>query len=148
MVKPPAVYTAGLLRGLRRGVDTTAWTWLSGMTGQRLFHPPNVAGWDDDRWLDTATFRGRWSVANYALSPYTASEKAGRTVPNDADAIVAGALKLLGSPTVRPATRAALTAFARASLRNATGWKARSYPPLVANAVRQLLAVSPDLMTC
>ena len=30
----------------------------------------------------------------------------------------------------------------------ATGWKAESYPPLVANAVRQLLAVSPDLQTC
>ena len=27
--------------------------------GQRLFYPPNVAGWDDERWLDTATFRGR-----------------------------------------------------------------------------------------
>ena len=26
--------------------------------GQRLFHPPNVAGWDDDRWLDTSTLRG------------------------------------------------------------------------------------------
>jgi len=26
MVKPPVVYTAGLLRGLQRGVDTTAWS--------------------------------------------------------------------------------------------------------------------------
>jgi uncharacterized protein (DUF1800 family) len=148
MVKPPIVYTAGLLRGLRRGVDTTAWTWLGEMAGQRLFHPPNVAGWEDDRWLNTASFRGRWAVANHALSAYTASEKKGRTVPNDPEAIVAGAIKLLGSPTIRPATRAALTRFARASLKNANGWKERSYPPLVANAVRQLLAVSPDLMTC
>jgi uncharacterized protein (DUF1800 family) len=148
MVKPPVVYTAGLLRGLGRGVDTQAWVWLADGAGQRLFFPPNVAGWEDDRWLDTATFRGRWDVANHALSAYTASEKKGRTVPNDADAIVAGALRMLGDPTVRPATRKAVTAFARASLRGATDWKARSYPPLVANAVRQLLAVSPDLMTC
>ena len=148
MVKPPVVYNVGLLRGLGRGIDTTAWTWLAGMTGQRLFYPPNVAGWEDDRWLDTATFRGRWYVANYALSAYTASEKKGHTVPNDPEAIVAGALKLLGSPTVRPATRRAVTAFARASLKHANGWKANAYPPLVANAVRQLLAVSPDLLTC
>ena len=69
MVKPPAVYTAGLLRALGRGVDTQAWAWLSSMSGQRLFMPPNVSGWDDERWLDTATFRGRWEVANYASSP-------------------------------------------------------------------------------
>ena len=28
MVKPPAVYTAGLLRGIGRGIDTTSWAWL------------------------------------------------------------------------------------------------------------------------
>ena len=28
MVKPPAVYIAGLLRALGRGIDTEAWTWL------------------------------------------------------------------------------------------------------------------------
>ena len=32
--------------------------------------------------------------------------------------------------------------------RAATDWKAEAYPPLVMNAVRQLLAVSPDLHTC
>ena len=69
MVKPPAVYTAGLLRALGRGVDTQAWAWLSSESGQRLFMPPNVSGWDDERWLDTATFRGRWEVANYATQP-------------------------------------------------------------------------------
>jgi uncharacterized protein (DUF1800 family) len=149
MVKPPAVYLAGLLRGLGRGVDTTSWTWLSGMAGQRLFYPPNVAGWDDSRWLDTATFRGRWYVANTALSAYSASEKSNQAVPNDAEAIVAGALKLLGDPSVRPATRKAVTRFARTSLAGAkTGWRAKSYPPLVANAVRQLIAVSPDFNTC
>ena len=70
MVKPPVVYTAGLLRALGRGVDTQAWSWLSDQSGQRLFRPPNVSGWDDERWLDTATFRGRWEVANYASQPY------------------------------------------------------------------------------
>jgi uncharacterized protein (DUF1800 family) len=148
MVKPPVVYTAGLLRGLGRGVDTTSWVWLADGAGQRLFHPPNVAGWEDDRWLDTATFRGRWYLANYALSPYSASEKKGHRVPGEPEAIVDNALQLLGRPTIRPATRRALVRFARSSLKGANGWKEKSYPPLVANAVRQLLAVSPDLNTC
>jgi uncharacterized protein (DUF1800 family) len=148
MVKPPVVYTAGLLRGLGRGVDTSSWTWLADMAGQRLFYPPDVAGWDDSRWLDTATFRGRWSVANYALSPYSLSDRKGPAVPNDPEAIVEGALAVLGDPTIRPATRALLLRFARSSLAGAkTGWKAKAYPPLVANAVRQLLATSPDYQT-
>jgi uncharacterized protein (DUF1800 family) len=151
MVKPPVVYIAGLLRGLGRGIDTTAWVWLSEGAGQRLFYPPNVAGWDDSRWLDTNTFRGRWSIANQALAPFTLEQKKGKKPPQvaaDPDTIVEGALKLLGNPTIRDETRSELRAFARASLQTATGWKADAYPPLVANAVRQLLAVSPDLQTC
>ena len=37
------------------------------MSGQVVFEPPNVAGWDASRWIDTATWRGRWMVANAAL---------------------------------------------------------------------------------
>ena len=33
------------------------------MAGQRLFRPPNVSGWDEERWLDTSSFRGRWYAA-------------------------------------------------------------------------------------
>jgi len=151
MVKPPVVYVAGLLRALGRGIDTTAWVWLSEGAGQRLFYPPNVSGWDDTRWLDTNTFRGRWSIANTALDKVTLGERKGKKaskVPNDPEAIVAGALALLGDPTIRRETHRELVAFARGSLKGATGWKAEAYPPLVANAVRQLLAVSPDLQTC
>jgi uncharacterized protein (DUF1800 family) len=151
MVKPPVVYIAGLLRGLNRGVDTSAWIWLSEGAGQRLFYPPNVAGWDDSRWLDTNTFRGRWSIANTALEKVSLGDKKnkkGPKVPNDPEAIVKGALAVLGNPTIRPETHNELLTFARSSLKTATGWKAESYPPLVANAVRQLLAVSPDMQTC
>ncbi len=151
MVKPPVVYIAGLLRGLNRGVDTSAWVWLAEGAGQRLFYPPNVAGWDDSRWLDTNSFRGRWSIANTALEKVSLGDrkrKKGPKVPNDPEAIVKGALAVLGNPTIRPETRSELLAFARGSLKDATGWKAESYPPLVANAVRQLLATSPDLQTC
>ena len=150
MVKPPVVYIAGLLRGLGRGVDTSAWVWLAEGAGQRLFNPPNVAGWNAERWLDTSTFHGRWAIANAALEKVSLGDpkRTGRPVPNDPEAIVAGALAVLGNPSIRQETRDELLGFARGALSVKTGWKATAYPPLVANAVRQLLAVSPDLQTC
>ena len=147
MVKPPVVYTAGLLRAAGRGVDTTDWAWLAGMAGQRLFLPPNVSGWDDARWLDTGTFRGRWWIASAAARPAVLSEQDG--VSSDPQRLVDEALAFWAGPTVRPETRAALEEFARTALGDATSsWKRRSYPPLVANALRQLVALSPDFQTC
>ena len=63
MTKPPVVQAAGMLRATGRGIDTDAWAWLCDTAGQMLFLPPNVAGWDATRWLDTATFRARWRMA-------------------------------------------------------------------------------------
>jgi uncharacterized protein (DUF1800 family) len=149
MVKPPAVYTAGLLRALGRGVDTQAWSWLSGMSGQRLFMPPNVSGWDDERWLDTATFRGRWEVANYASMPYALTDKQSASLPAEPKELVEGAITFWGSPSIRPETRAALVGFATRAMSDADQrWKKTSYRFLTANALRQLVAVSPDLQTC
>jgi uncharacterized protein (DUF1800 family) len=149
MVKPPAVYTAGLLRAIGRGIDTASWSWLAGMSGQRLFMPPNVSGWDDERWLDTATFRGRWEVANYATRPVSLTDKQAASLPEAPAALVDGALEFWGSPTVRPETRAALLAFATRAMGDADArWKKTSYRYLTANALRQLIAVSPDLQTC
>jgi hypothetical protein len=149
MVKPPAVYTAGLLRAIGRGIDTASWSWLSGMSGQRLFMPPNVSGWDDERWLDTATFRGRWEVANYAGMRASLTDKQAASLPAEPAALVDHALAFWGSPTVRPETRAALIAFATKAMGDADArWKKTSYRFLTANALRQLVAVSPDLQTC
>jgi uncharacterized protein (DUF1800 family) len=147
MVKPPAVYVAGLLRGLHRGVDTEAWTWLMSLAGQQLFYPPNVAGWDDTRWLDTATFRARWEIASYAIRPRRLKEDA-KHVPHEADKLLARARSLLGEPSLTGHTEAALHRFAKHALADAdAGWKKRQYPPLVENALRQLLATAPDLQT-
>jgi uncharacterized protein (DUF1800 family) len=148
MVKSPAVYVAGLLRGLGRGVDTEAWTWLMSLAGQQLFYPPNVAGWDDTRWLDTATFRARWAIAGYALRPRVLKENA-KHVPHHADKLLERASALLGEPTISGPTEAALRRFAKRSLADANAeWKKRNYPPLIENALRQLLASAPDLQTC
>jgi uncharacterized protein (DUF1800 family) len=148
MVKPPAVYLAGLLRGLGRGVDTEAWTWLLSLAGHQLFYPPNVAGWDDTRWLDTATFRARWEIAAYAIRPRMLKDDA-KHVPHDAQKLVHRAHALLGHPTLTGHTEATLARFAKRAMADANAdWNKRSYPPLVENALRQLLATAPDLQTC
>ena len=67
MVKPPVVVLAGLLRALQRSVDGEYWIWYSESAGQRLFYPPDVSGWDDSRWLDTSTVRGRFEMVSRAL---------------------------------------------------------------------------------
>ncbi len=151
MVKPPVVYVAGMLRSLRRGVDTGAWSWLSGLTGQRLFEPPNVAGWDAARWIDTATWRGRWLAANYALDGHTLD-------PNpDKTAFPAGlsparavdrALAVLADPTLTAPTRKALEAFAaRAAAAADKPWEREPFALLRHNALLMLIATSPDLQT-
>ena len=58
--------------------------WLLQLAGQQLFYPPNVAGWDDARWLDTATFRARWEIAGYAMRPKVLKESA-KHVPGQAE---------------------------------------------------------------
>jgi uncharacterized protein (DUF1800 family) len=148
MVKPPAVLTAGMLRAIGRPIDSEDWVWLGELCGQRLFQPPNVAGWDDDRWLDTSTFRARWMTAGAVVRPYRL-EGAKAKAPNDADKLVAQALAFWGHPTLSRETRSVLRRFARESLAGAhSGWKAKSYPVLVENALRHLVVASPDYQTC
>jgi hypothetical protein len=142
------VFTAGLLRRLRRGIDTTAWTWLDAMAGQQLFYPPNVAGWDDTRWLDTATWRGRWWIAQYVLQPYALDP--GKAVQQfDATRLVESALAFWRHPRLAEATHAALLQFARNALSDAANaaWKRKQHAVMAQNALRQLIAVSPDLQT-
>jgi uncharacterized protein (DUF1800 family) len=148
LVKSPAVYTAGLLRRLGRGIDTTSWAWLGSMAGQQLFYPPNVSGWDDSRWLDTATWRGRWWIAQYALQPY-ALDPGKAAQPYDATALLNGALAFWNHPDLTKSTHAALLAFAQKALSDARteSWKRKQYSVMTQNALRQLIAVSPDLQT-
>jgi len=146
LVKPPVVYNAGLLRRIRRGIDTTAWTWLDSMAGQQLFYPPNVAGWDDTRWLDTATWRGRWWIAQYVLDRQ-ALDPGHDQQPYDAEKLLDHACRFWHNPPLGQDTRHALDTFAHRSLGDAKGaaWKREQYPVMVQNALRQLIAVSPEL---
>ena len=144
MVKPPVVFLAGLLRGMRRGVDTESWTWMSDQMRQRLFYPPNVAGWEDDRWLDTGTWRARWVTVTQAVRERELKTDEPYEPDAPADA-VQRAIDFWGGPAISSATRAKLVAFAERCDRGAnTSSKRKSYPVLRQNALRVLVATSPD----
>jgi uncharacterized protein (DUF1800 family) len=150
MIKPPIVHQAGFLRRLGSGVATTDWAWIGQLSGQQLFYPPNVAGWDDSRWLDTATYRGRWlGVQRFLRDHDLDPSKPPRHQPGDAAGLVAKSLAFWNRPELSPGTHAALLRFAQAAMSDAgtQKWKRQSYPVLVENALRQLIAVSPDVQT-
>jgi uncharacterized protein (DUF1800 family) len=151
MVKAPAVYAAGLLRESGRYVDTDLWSWLLQMAGQQLFFPPNVAGWDEARWLDTSTWRGRWYVAAFALRnasidpwdgahPYSTTETA-------AQALTA-ALAYLGNPSLSPELRAGIATAADTLLpASLADWQQGPYRAMRQNALRMLIATCSDHQT-
>ncbi len=149
MVKPPVVLIAGLLRMLQRGIDSESWTWLAEGAGQRLFYPPDVSGWDDSRWLDTSTIRGRFDVVTQAVEDrvldgaavddYDATETPG--------AAVAAARAWAGSPNLTSETVGVLTNFAANAVSGAAGWQESTYRGLRQNALRHLILSSPDYQT-
>jgi hypothetical protein len=149
MVKPPIVHFAGLLRRIGAGITTTDWAWIGQLSGQQLFYPPNVAGWDDTRWLDTATFLGRWiGVSRILQDRKLDPDHPPKNEPADASALVTRALQFWQNPELSAPTMRVLADFAARSLHTATAdWEQRAYPVLAENALRQLIASSPDLQT-
>jgi uncharacterized protein (DUF1800 family) len=149
MVKPPVVFLAGLLRQLRRGIDGEYWIWYSEGAGQRLFYPPDVSGWDDSRWLDTSTIRGRFDVVSRALADFVLEGDAvdDYDETETPEAAVAAARAWAGDPGLTSETVALLTAFAADALAGAGGWQLSTYRGLRQNALRQLILASPDCQT-
>jgi uncharacterized protein (DUF1800 family) len=150
MVKPPVVFNAGMLRALARPIDRTDWTWLSDGAGQRLLWPPDVAGWDDNRWLDTSTIRGRWDMVRYAvdddyvhwgdMSTYGTTETATEALNH--------ALAKWANPELTAETRASLQSFANTCMPAPSGnYQQNAYRAMRLNALLQLIATSPDLQT-
>jgi len=149
MAKPPVVQAAGMLRAAGRGVDTEGWAWMCHQAGQMLFEPPNVAGWDDTRWLDTATFRARWFMAAEICDKARLdADKLRGKVPADPAQLVGRAQAFWDHTPLSAPTRAALQGYARSALATADeDWKREYYPVLTENALRMLIAVSPDYLT-
>jgi uncharacterized protein (DUF1800 family) len=136
MVKPPVVLNAGLLRMRGRYIDTSVWWSLSSQAGQQLLYPPDVGGWDDTRWLDTATFRARTFISAVVQGADTPTD-----TPTNAAQIVQRSVQFWGNPSLTSTTQSLLQAFAAAQL------KRNAKPGDVETAVRRLIASSPDLQT-
>ncbi len=148
MVKPPVVQCAGMLRAVGRGIDTASWAWLCEIAGQYLFMPPNVSGWDDSRWLDTATFRARWLMTQHVCEPARLDADKGATAPMDAAEPRPPGRRLLGRPVaVGPGPRGPRALRGRHARDRRQALEAKSYPVLAVNALRMLVATSPDYLT-
>jgi hypothetical protein len=152
MTKSPVVYTAGLLRTRGDRIETEDWIWLDAMAGQQLFYPPNVSGWNDDRWLDTSTFRARWLIARRALQKHSFSPdhaSPGERPPADPQKLVDRALGWWGALKVSAHTRASLLAYAEKTMAAAIADENRqkAFPIMTYNGLRHLAAVSPEMLT-
>jgi uncharacterized protein (DUF1800 family) len=150
MVKPPTVYLAGMLRTLGDRISTEDWVWLSIQAGQLLFYPPNVSGWNDDRWLDTSTFHARWDMADRVLRKHSFQPdhtKRGH-VPADPAKLVNQAISFWGVQ-VSDTTRRALLTYAQKAMGAAVADddRQRKFPPMILNALRHLVAASPEMQT-
>src|SRR3954468_23546981 len=99
MVKSPILYTAGLLRARQKRVAGVPWAWYTGLAGQQLFGPPNVAGWDDDAWLDTSSLFGRLQIVDQVIGKDLRDGETEK-VPADAEALLKEARLFWGEPTL------------------------------------------------
>ncbi len=148
MVKPPIVLIAGMLRARKRAVTRDSWSWISDLAGQRVFRPPNVAGWDETRWLDTSSFRGRWIAGAYVCEEDRANTDGEYSDTETAGEAVDKALRFWAEPAITPGTRTRLMDFANAALAGITNpgdWRQSAYRGLRQNALRMLIVNSPDM---
>jgi hypothetical protein len=153
LVKPPVVFATGLLRLRGRSITDDGWSWRTAQAGQQLFYPPNVAGWNDQAWLDTATLRGRWNTVYAVLNaewvnPWpqdTADDYPATETPEQA---VAKALTFWDDPALTDATRAELLTMAASLPTPLQGRERSSMRAERQNALRHLIASSPDFHTC
>jgi hypothetical protein len=151
LVTPPVVYNAGLLRSISRPIDTTVWVWLSANAGQQLFYPPNVSGWDFTRWLDTSTTRARWEIASFVTAktypnPWPAKGEPVYSATEDPEAALAGALAYWANPSLSSESEECIAAFASSCLQEPlASWEKSPYRAMRQNALRMLIATSPDM---
>jgi len=148
MIKPPVVYTAGMLRAIHPRIDTDAWTWLLGNMGQQPFYPPNVAGWPmNEDWLTTLSGKARVDAAAHLLGlkgvafPDTKVRRDERPT-----AAYAWAVKSANHPWLSPHTAASLRATA-ASIRPAGDWDHHAAAER-RRVLRLLLLAGPDGQVC
>ena len=137
-------------RAAPRRSTRTAGGWLCEDAGQRLFCPPDVSGWDDARWLDTSTMRGRWEIVTDGRpSRYITGRRAMQRLRRRRDAAAGrrhGA-RLLGQPGADAESRGRAHRLRRRlpATPACRPGSSSTYRGLRQNALRQLISCSPDL---
>jgi uncharacterized protein (DUF1800 family) len=148
MIKPPVVYTAGMLRQTGTYVKTDDWVWMLDQMGQKPFYPPNVAGWDqNEAWLSTGTLRMRFEAAASLLndSIQDGSVPEQRT-PEQA---LTRSRAYAGLPWTSKATTSALASYSRRSVAGRDQkWEVKHYWPERERVLRQILLAGPDAQVC
>jgi hypothetical protein len=140
-----------MLRALGHTVQTDAWAWIAEITGQKLFEPPNVAGWNYAQWLDTARWAGRLTAVNYALGDDVLDPSKDHSYPahETPTQAVRAALAYWDDPALSPSAQHHLLDLSRrvAHSVHAT-WE--QVPDRVSrqNALRALIPMTPDWQTC
>ena len=148
MVKPPAVFAAGLLRALQAGIVTNAWVSAGAGAGQRLFYPPNVSGWNDNAWLDTSTLASRWLLVAEAVKPVTVKDNTGYPDAETPEQALESARAFWARPRLSPESLDVLSRFAATTLpATTTTAAAANARGQRQNALRHLVAAAPDSQT-
>lgn len=144
MVKPPVVYVSGLLRARGMGITSDVWAWGLQAAGQMLGEPPNVAGWNDNAWLNTTTHAMRWLAAHELVRSDQAQPSdypGGIETPAQA---IAAALSFWDNPPISVDHMTALQSVAKQEW---SGWADGSRSQFLAvrqNALRQMVVCAPD----
>lgn len=151
LVKNPSVHIAGLHRLRNSALAGTSWYARGSEAAMRLFYPPDVSGWDDKRWLDTSTMRGRWQAVYTLLDPLKIPTTNSYSTTETAQQALDSALDFWGNPTISQSTYNVLLAYAQDSVPpsvDTSDSNRRAYRISRQNALRLLIAMSPDLQVC
>jgi hypothetical protein len=151
LVTPPIVYNAGLMRASGRYVDTASWAWLDGNAGQQLFYPPNVSGWDYSHWLDTSTVKARWEIAtsvteNNYPNPWPGKGESEYDPTEESAIALASAMAYWDNPALSAESLRCIATFAETCIGSElASWEESPYRAMRQNALRMLIATSPDM---
>ena len=149
MVKPPVVQAAGMLRAVGRGIDTNAWAWLCDSACEYpSCCPTSRAGMTPAGWTPRRSARaGRWRSTSASWPGRTRMRPPRRS---------------RRTPPGWCTRRSASGARPRSPARCAPGWRSTPptpwppppsggrrpcFPVLALNALRMLVATSPDYLT-
>ena len=123
-----------------------------GGAGQQLFYPPNVSGWDFTHWLDTSTAKARWEIASYVTAksyadPWPAEGEAAVQRNREAGRRARERARVLGQPAALGGIGAVSRGSSPAPALKASlaSWQQSPYRAIRQNALRMLIATSPDM---